>query len=182
ASPAWRALAPIDRPYVALATTFARAGRTADARRLLREAQAIVPDSTARAWRSAAVALDLLDGKFASAAGRLTAGLTNPWPECPSCDMYPIADAWDRAGQADSALAWYLHALTTPGSRQISADAPWRARALQRVAELERAAGRPDLAAGAERQWRALWATADSDVVSPPAPGPARLASLRRAR
>lgn len=182
AAPAWRSLSAIDRPYVALAAGFSSTGRREEARRLLREQQVIVSDTNARAWRAAAAALAALDGDYAAAARRLTAVLATPWPECPSCGMYPVADAWDRAGLTDSALIWYLRALATPGSRRIAGDAPWRARALRRVVELARGTGRADLAARSQRELRRQWATADSSLVRPLWGGQVVVAAARHGR
>ncbi len=164
ASHEWRSLPDVDRPYVGMADAFRGAGDTAQARRLLTEQQAVVTDTTSARWRAGLAARRELDGDYAGAARILTNGLGNPWPECPSCGMYPIADAWDKAGRPDSALAWYHRALATPGSRQLAADAQWRGRALRRVAELEIAAGDSDLAQRTARQLAVLWATADSGL------------------
>ena len=164
-SRAWRSLAAVDRPYVPLADVFRRTGHLSQARALLREQQQVVTDTTSPRWRAGAAARENLDENFVGLARRLTAELATPWPECPSCGMYPIADAWDRAGQGDSALVWYERALKAPGSRKIAADAPWRARALGRVAALERSLGHAELAGRAERELEALWATADSGLI-----------------
>jgi len=161
----WHAVPPLDRPYVGMADVLVRAGDTAEARRVLREQEGAISDSTSPRWSAGAAARKALDGDFIAVARRLTAALGTPWPECPSCGMYPIADAWDRAGLGDSALVWYRRALTTPGSRQISADAPWRARALRRVAALERGRGHVDRAAAAERELQELWVTADTGLL-----------------
>jgi hypothetical protein len=75
--------------------------------------------------------------------------------------MYPIALEWDLAGQPDSALRWYRRALNTPGSRQLTADAQWRERSLERMTDLYLAAGQPDSAAAANRQILVQWAEAD---------------------
>jgi tetratricopeptide (TPR) repeat protein len=162
----WRGLVATDRPYVGAAEVLSQAGDTAGARRLLREFQTTVSDTGGAAWRAAAARLDVLDGRFEAVAQTFSARLTNPWPECPSCGMYPLAEAWDQAGRADSARVWYRRALATPGSRKIAADAPWRAAGLRRLAELEDGAGHADLADRARRELLALWATADAGLWS----------------
>lgn len=165
ASPEWHSLPDVDRPYVGMADAFRGAGDTAQARRLLTEQQAAVTDTTSARWRAGLVARHELDADFAGAAKLLTAGLAKPWPECPSCGMYPIADAWDRAGRSDSALAWYQRALATPGSRQLAADAQWRGRALRRVSELAGQSENTALADSARRTLFGLWATADTGLL-----------------
>lgn len=165
ASHEWRLLPDVDRPYVGMADAFRGAGDTAQARRLLTEQQAVVTDTTSARWRAGVVARHELDGDYAGAARILTGGLGDPWPECPSCGMYPIADAWDRAGRSDSALAWYHRALATPGSRQLAADAQWRGRALRRVSELAGRSENTALADSARRTLLGLWATADTGLL-----------------
>ncbi|HKV70082.1 MAG TPA: BTAD domain-containing putative transcriptional regulator, partial [Gemmatimonadales bacterium] len=166
ASHEWHSLPDVDRPFIGMADAFRQAGDTAQARRLLTEQQAVVTDTTSTRWRAGVVARHELDGDYAGAARILTAGLTKPWPECPSCGMYPIADAWDRAGRSDSALAWYHRALATPGSRRLAADAQWRGRALRRVSELAGQAGNAALADSARRALFGLWATADTGLLT----------------
>lgn len=157
-------LAPIDRPYVPVARIYRQAGRLADARRLFLAQQTVVTDTSSPQWQLAAAGLESLDGRHAEAARRLERLLSRPWPECPACGMYPVADEWRDAGEPDSAMAWYRRALGTPGLRRLSADAPRHVNVLGWMAERFAATGHPDSAAATLRQIVALWSGADAPL------------------
>jgi tetratricopeptide (TPR) repeat protein len=106
---------PADRPYAALATYYALAGRVGIARALLAEADQVVPAGLRRGdFRRypAQGAIALADGRPADAIADFRA--YHDSTGCSTCGLFEIAWIHDRMGQADSARTMYEQFVTSP--------------------------------------------------------------------
>jgi tetratricopeptide (TPR) repeat protein len=177
-----RALAPRERPYLALATDFARAGHPDRARALMTEYDHDMTDTVIRREQERE-RYDAL-GEIALADGRWQEAVTsfgvsrrigsNAFNTCPSCIYEHLARAYDAGGQRDSALANYERYLTAPFAIRLVADASYRARVERRIGELYDAAGDTTRATAHYAAFVSLWKDAD------PALQPAVTAVRRR--
>jgi eukaryotic-like serine/threonine-protein kinase len=98
---------------------------------------------------------------------------------CTQCVAYPLAQAFDRLGAADSAAVHYRHYIETPASARVIDDAWYLAAAHFRLAELLEARGD---AAGAVRHYGEfvnLWRNADAALQPRVRTAQQRLAALR---
>ena len=119
-------LKPLDRPYLPLAFAYAAGGQPQRARALLTEYEREVKpiyrrgDDTQRLWTWGAVAM--AEGRFPDAIGEFQAFAAGPrW--CRPCGLAALAQAYDRAGQPDSAIAVYERYVTTPDPTRLGS---WR--------------------------------------------------------
>jgi tetratricopeptide (TPR) repeat protein len=80
--------------------------------------------------------------------------------ECGFCGLVDLGDAYDRAGNADSALAYWERYLEASGAR-LGTDATWLARTLRRLGELREANGDRDKALEYYGRFVELWQDAD---------------------
>ncbi len=156
-----------DRPYLEAAEVYALAGRLADARRLVREYETVVP-ARQRAgdfWQGRVY------GRLAEAEGRLDAAAAGyrDWHDrdgmCGSCGLFDLARIYDRQGQTDSARAYYERAVTTPtviGHFEASPTA--LAASYKRLGELYEARGDRDKAAEYYGRFVELWKNADREL------------------
>jgi eukaryotic-like serine/threonine-protein kinase len=111
-------LKPMDRPYLWLAVAYAAAGKPGKARELLTEYEREVPAAYRRraepfrqwAWGQVAMA----DGRIADAVSELEDFASTRVRDCRPCGLAALAQAYDRAGQADSAIATYERYIGTP--------------------------------------------------------------------
>jgi tetratricopeptide (TPR) repeat protein len=107
----------LDRPYVTLALMYASAGRPQQARALLtRYEREVSPtlrhiDDPRRQWTWGQVAL--AEGRFADAVAQFQAYVPSP-RQCLACGQAALAQAYDRLGNSDSAIAVYERYVTTP--------------------------------------------------------------------
>ncbi len=162
-TPSWAALAPLDRPYQALVTALAAAGRPADARRAADEWMRVIPREMVRrtGWAAANARgeVALAEKKGAEALAAFRAG------DSISCDKcaYPLyARAFDAMGQRDSAIVWYERYVTSTEVRLAnSAHVRFLARAYLRLGELHEAAGNPKQAIQRYGDFVNLWKNAD---------------------
>ncbi|HUP90565.1 MAG TPA: BTAD domain-containing putative transcriptional regulator [Longimicrobiales bacterium] len=133
-----------------LAPTLEMQGRGEEAEELLRrdlkESAALGPEFVAQRATSLRNLMILhkklppntQTADYAEEIQRFRAKVDKAPAECRSCGMYDLANAYDHAGQRDSAVAIYQRALNTVGTRTIAPDALWRSKAVQRVSELKR--------------------------------------------
>ncbi len=158
---------PLDRPYVLLAYLNARAGRLEQARRLLRQYEATVPDGMRRGehFRHAAY------GALAEAERRDDAALAayRTWHqsagECGVCGVFEIAAIHDRLGRADSALAGYELLVRQPTLESVfRLERYTLARAYKRLGELDEARGDRRKAADSYGRFVDLWQNADPEL------------------
>jgi serine/threonine protein kinase/tetratricopeptide (TPR) repeat protein len=107
----------LDRPYLELALIYASAGRPQQARGLLtRYEREVDPtfrhiDDPRRQWIWGQVAL--AEGRYADAVAVFQAYLPSP-RHCLACGQAALAQAYDRLGNSDSAIAVYERYVTTP--------------------------------------------------------------------
>ena len=134
----------LDRPYVTLALIYASAGRPRQARALLtRYEREVNPtfrhiDEPRRQWAWGQVAL--AEGRYADAVVEFQAYVPTP-RHCLACGQAALAQAYDRLGNSDSAIAVYERYVTTPS--------------LFRMFRLGRnRPGQPDLSATTPLSWR----------------------------
>ena len=144
-----------ERPYQGLGYAYAVAGRVDKVRQLQAEWTRVRPpeerspaDSvywaaiTAQAegrWRDAAMAYDDYRARI----------------KCPGCTLTDAARAWDRAGEADSALARYERSVTQMDVRSNTSDEAWTlAPTYKRLGEMYEAKGDRTKALAVLRRFR----------------------------
>jgi tetratricopeptide (TPR) repeat protein len=155
----------LDRPYTTLAALYARAGRADEAKRLLADFEAKLTEGLKRGdfdRHRAAGELALAEGRTRDAIAAYRA-----LPDdsvCVTCGWFEIATAYDRGGQADSALAVYEQVVSTPGLFRLYDDSYTLAPAYKRLGELYEA--RADRAQAREYYGRFadLWKDADREL------------------
>jgi tetratricopeptide (TPR) repeat protein len=137
------ALPAADRPYGPVADLYAQAGRADRAAAMLDQLRA--NDPTAKSPDLQPRITDL-QGWIALASGNATearrlflASAKSPdgAPSgCQACVEFGLASAFDRGGEADSAIAHYERYLQLPLTRRLSQDADWLAQVQRRLGEL----------------------------------------------
>jgi eukaryotic-like serine/threonine-protein kinase len=151
----------IERPYNDLAGILARTGRIDRARAM------------AAAWERAH-AIPALDdastrhhirGDLARAERNYEAAIREfraaDVSGCTICALPFLGEAYDLAGQADSAIAVYERYIRTPWSERSETDAPWLAGIHKRLGELYEARGDKPNAASHYAKFVELWKDAD---------------------
>jgi tetratricopeptide (TPR) repeat protein len=133
-------LPPEQRPYLELATLFARSGEVDHARGWLRRWETEVATENARkdppaAWHNAMATVALTERRFddALAARQRIEEASGP---CPTCNLFYIGEIHDRGGRADSAVVYYERWLNAKDWYRLDADQEllWLAR--RRLGEL----------------------------------------------
>ena len=174
------AISAVDRPYTALAAFFARAGRLAQAKRLLAEFEATVPEGVKRgdAFRHRAAAeVAIAEGRARDAVAAYRRWQDEYGYACATCGLFEIATVYDRMGQVDSALMTYEQVVSTPGWLRITTDYYALAPTYRRLGELYEARGDRAKAREYYGHFADLWKDADPELQ--PAVADAR-AALRR--
>jgi tetratricopeptide (TPR) repeat protein len=162
----------LERPYFSLALVYAAADRPDRARTLLMAYEREVEPALRRVnepmlrWTWGHVALAEHGFADAIAAFRAYLPTTN---NCLPCGQASLALAYDRAGQADSAIAAYERYIENPGPDRLGNptfldDATQLAPALRRLGELYQARGDRGKAAGYYSRFVALWKDADPEL------------------
>lgn len=159
------ALDPLNRPYLELAGLYAAAGRPARARELLSGWRKAVPSGlrrgpAARDELRVRATLALAEGRHGEAAEAFRR-FHRERRFCPDCGLPGLAEAYDRAGKRDSAIAAYERYLETPSLGRMFTDQYVLPHSLERLAALHEEAGRPAEAAEYHRRLVELWAEAD---------------------
>ena len=156
-----------DRPFLEVAHINALAGRSAEARRVLRQYEAAVPEPIRRGEQM----LGSTYGEVAEAEGRwaeASAAYSRTHAEfgvCGTCGVYEMARVQDRLGNADSALVLYDQAVNAPTIiGHLLADPPGRAAAYKRLGELYEAKGQRSRAAHYYERFVELWQHADPEL------------------
>jgi tetratricopeptide (TPR) repeat protein len=112
----------LDRPYLTLALFYASAGRPQQARALLtryeREVDPVFRhiDDPRRQWIWGQVAL--AEGRYADAVKEFQAFVPS-LRHCLACGQAALAQAYDRLGNSDSAIAVYDRYVTTPSAYRL---------------------------------------------------------------
>jgi tetratricopeptide (TPR) repeat protein len=154
-----------DRPYAGLADFYARAGRADEAERLLTEYERVVPAGLRRNNPSRLLAA----GSVARARGRPADAIAQyrAYREesgCPVCGLFEEANAFEQAGQPDSALAAYGALVTRPAPFRIWTDALALAPTFKRLGELYEAKGDRARARDYYGRFVDLWKGADPEL------------------
>ena len=155
----------LDRPYTQLVSLSAFTGQPGRARELLAEFEREVPPELRfeSSYRRAVGSIALAEGAYEDAIEefrRSDEGL------CRLCPLPGLAQAYDAAGQADSAIAVYERYLNTPARGRSIGDATELGRTLERLGELYDAAGNWEKAAEYYARFVELWKDADPELQS----------------
>jgi tetratricopeptide (TPR) repeat protein len=172
----------LDRPYLTLALIYASAGRPEQARALLtRFEHEVNPtfrhiDDPRRQWTWGQVAL--AEGRYADAIVDFQAYVPTP-RHCLACGQAALAQAYDRLGNSDSAIAVYERYVTTPsvfrlfdqggtgpapGAGPFSNDATQLAPSCKRLGELYEARGDRPKARYYYSRFVELWKESDPEL------------------
>jgi tetratricopeptide (TPR) repeat protein/TolB-like protein len=169
--PEWAAAAPIDRPYLGVATLYAEAGRADKARQLLARFDAEDPAAKApnNGFQRAAVLgeIALAENKPQEALRQFraaTVGEDGAPTGCDACNAFNVGRAFDAAGQPDSAIAQFTAYLAVPVARRINIDYRALARVEKRLGELYDARHDRQNAIKHYAAFVDQWKTADADL------------------
>jgi tetratricopeptide (TPR) repeat protein len=156
-----------DRPYLGLAYLYANAGRLQRAKELMADYETVVPEDARRSqsFRYAARgAIAMADGQFQDAIVEFRSwdGETG----CPTCALPDLAQAYDMAGEVDSALVIYERFTTTPWlwDRLSSSYARSLPASYKRLGELYEEAQERDKAVDYYNRFVELWQDADDEL------------------
>jgi tetratricopeptide (TPR) repeat protein len=155
---------PLDRPYLRLAPLYAYSGRPDRAKEFLSAWESEIDPLIQRGIDSrhgARGAIALAEGRFdeAIAGFRAWADRTSPLVGLPA-----LAEAYDRAGQSDSALAVYERFVTTPWMLRLDDDAVALPRAYERLGDLYEQRGDTAKAIYYYAKFAELWQDADPEL------------------
>ncbi|HEY8062801.1 MAG TPA: protein kinase [Gemmatimonadales bacterium] len=167
----WAGTAPIDRPYFAIATLYAEAGRADKARQLLARFDAEDPAAKApsNGFQRAMVLgeIALAENKPQEALRQFraaTIGEDGAPTGCDACNAYNLGRAFDAAGQPDSAIAQFTAYLAVPIARRLNIDYRALARVEKRLGELYDAKHDRQNAIKHYAAFVEQWTTADADL------------------
>ena len=171
---------PMTYRWIDLAQAFAQAGAPAKAHALL-----ATYERRASAGQKVRVRqpLELARGEIAMAEKRysdaISAFRSADVEYCTVCALAPLAHAYDRAGNADSAIAVFERYLTTNWWGRTDVDQRWLAWAYKRLGELHEAEGHLGKATIYYERFIDLWKDADPELQPKLAEVRKRLAALR---
>ena len=159
-------LDPVERPYLDLAEAYAVTGDPASARRLVDEFDRTAPDDHRRGLRyqyhSVLGEIALRERRYEVAVAEFRRSSARPQEILP---MVNLARAFDAAGQADSALVHYRRFLEHPHWLALFPAHTWYlANSLERLAQLEDAAGDFEAASLRYAEFVELWTDADPEL------------------
>jgi len=174
AGPQWAASDPVDRPYLRVATFYARAARPDKARQLLARYQS---ESAAEAKAPASKQpiaelmgeIALAEGKADEAVKQFRAadieedgGLT----VCEGCTYFNLGRAFDKAGQTDSVTAYYERYLALPAAplRRLNNDGQALAMIQKRLGEIYDSKNERQKALANYGAFVEQWKAADADL------------------
>jgi tetratricopeptide (TPR) repeat protein len=83
---------------------------------------------------------------------------------CATCGLFELGQAYEMAGEADSALAVYERAVSTHGAYRIYNEFPWLAFTYRQLGELYEGRGERDKAVDYYGRFVELWANADAEL------------------
>jgi tetratricopeptide (TPR) repeat protein len=158
----------LDRPYFQLADFFAAAGQPDRAREFIHEYERVndgVPRRPAGPPRSlnfSRGAIALAEGRYEEAVAVLQQAREQHW--CKSCPVARLAVAYDRAGQADSALAEYEDLVSQTTFNRHFRDAGFLASTYKRLGELYEERGEREKAIEYYNNFVELWQNADEEL------------------
>jgi tetratricopeptide (TPR) repeat protein len=156
----------VQRPYGRLVTMYARAGRPDLAKAMLQAQEtsgnSAAVDSLQReaSRRTSMGHIALAEGRFDDAAREYRLGDFGP---CRICALPNIGEAYDRAGNVDSAIAVFERYTGGP-ERWPPVDQLWLAGSHKRLGEFHEAKGNSEKAAEHYRKFIKLWEKADPEL------------------
>jgi tetratricopeptide (TPR) repeat protein len=155
-----------DRPYLDLAVVYAFAGRPDRARQYVEAIRRTHP--TAISVFGSRI-LPFVEGMLARAEGRYADAIASFRESgrvgCTSCSLPYIADAYDKAGQADSAIAVYeRYVNSTSVDFRMFIDQYWLAPSYRRLGELYEARGDRGNARKYYESFVEIWRDADAEL------------------
>ena len=155
----------VDRPYVLLASAYAIAGRPEESERLMSEYSRVMPASLQKGDPERLTAL----GDIASARGRYAEAISDFEKQREddgrlNYNVFQIASAFAKLGQADSARAYYEHYLGNAGPYRILGDVFYLAATYQRLGEIYEAQGDRKKAIESYLKLTDLWKNADPEL------------------
>jgi len=159
---------PFNRPYLRLVSLYATAGRVERARDLLSEFDSAV-DRRLRGPPGPRSDYHRARGEIALAAGDHVEAISefreSDVGSCVLCAFPGLARAYDRAGQADSAVALYERYVSTPYIRRLySVDQLFLARSYERLGQMYEDRGDSESAATSHHKLVTLWNGADEEL------------------
>jgi tetratricopeptide (TPR) repeat protein len=163
-SPAFRALPPEFINYQELVRAFARAGQVAHARDI--RAQYLTEVDSMFRSNNQPDAIHAMDGEIAMAESRYSDAIAayrsaRTENACATCFVFVLANAFDKLGSVDSAMAYYDRFLTARQLDRTGSDALYRPTSLRRMGELYDQAGDIKRALEYYGDFVELWAEAD---------------------
>jgi tetratricopeptide (TPR) repeat protein len=160
-------LAPLERPYLELAEFYVLAGQVSRAKALLAERERTVPAdlraSAAAQETRVRGAIALREGS-ANEAVRLLRQSGDRVAACRFCPLPYLGQAFEAAGQADSAVAAYSRYAATTNGFRAGLDPVWLAAVLRREGELYEAKGDRAKALDYYGRFVDLWKDADPEL------------------
>ena len=156
---------PTDRPYTAVATAYAIAGRPEEAQRLMTEYARVVPVGLQKGdptRLSAAADIASAQGHYADAIAEYR--VEREEDGRPTYRIFEIADAFAKLGQPDSARVHYEYYLAHGGPYRIVPDAYYLAATYQRLGEIYEAKGDRKRAIEYYLKLTDLWKHADPEL------------------
>jgi len=171
---------PLDRPYMGFSAAYAALGDVEEARAMIDAFREAVPDAPEDRWTDDAAEVE---GLAALHAGRYEESIAHflevrrLLPGCNTCSLREIGDVHATAGQADSAIVWYVRVLETP-----SKQAPNRSFLFERLGQLYDEQGDLENAALYYARFVELWADADPELQPRVVAARARLEEIIRER
>jgi tetratricopeptide (TPR) repeat protein len=158
-------IAPLERPYFQLTAAYALVGEPARAKAVWDEYQAVVPPELRgddEAFRYAAPGLiAFAEGRYDEAVEQIRRSDVG---QCLTCSLYGLAQAYERAGQPDSALATYERYLEVTTIAQAFTDPGSLAAILERLGQMYDERGDWEKAAENYARFVELWAEADAEL------------------
>jgi tetratricopeptide (TPR) repeat protein len=156
---------PLDRPVGFAASILAQAGDPEAARALLdrqRDELGPLADRDQLRFEYADAWIDMAEGRYAEAIPVLRNA--DRGYGCDPCAEHAVATAFDRAGQPDSAVAYYEKYLAPVNNWRTWIDGVWRGWTLERLGQLYDEMGDLEQAAGYYGLFVELWDDADPEL------------------
>jgi len=157
-------LDPENRQYLGSVSFYARAGQLERAREFLAaygtEVDEEIREDEVESWHYARGEIALAEGRYAEAVQEYR-DFRMGAAGCPICGLIELAEAFDRAGERDSALAYYERYLQAPQLFRAGNDNSDLWRTLRRLGELNEERGETERAVEYYNRFVELWRDAD---------------------